>query len=229
MFLNNIAIKPIFGKPYVRAIALIDTEERLYSIGAALGHALRKKPDMAVKLLFSPNTGESKVKSIMNTCKTDAKKNLDDYLDKFGYAPKTFGDFVSYRSVENALKNEGIMLNTKEASKAYVEGNKKVKRIFDQKVDLNGIEERMLIHFWQGVQFGMSFPELTEKMYQQASEEDSKFWADSLWSGLKIPEDLRVENFDAIEKYLLKILASYASENYPELLEPLDLKAYLDT
>ena len=118
-FLNKITRKTLFGKLYARAIDLFDVEEQLYSIGAALGHALRSKLDILVKLLCVHDAKDYKANRIMNLCKKDAKKNLNSYINEFGREPETFGDFVSYRNAEVLLRNEGMRLSAKEAIEAY--------------------------------------------------------------------------------------------------------------
>jgi len=226
-FLDKITRKGLFGKPYVRAIDLVDTEDRLYSIGAALGRALRDKLDTLTKLLFVPGTEEHKVDRVMQLCQKDAKKNLEEFINEFGREPETFGDFTSYRRVQNRLRNEGIRLSAEDAIKAYVQGDRKIKKLFDEKVDLEGIERIMYLPLLQGIHFGSSFPELTEKMYQEACEEDDKFWAGK-WPGVTIPEELKPQSLEETQRAVLQMVAAYTSEYYPELLDPLDLRGYLD-
>lgn len=175
-FLNKITRKTLFGRTYARAIDLLDVEEQLYSIGAALGHALRNKLNILAKLLVVPGTEEHKINGVMQLCKKDAKKNLEEFINEFGREPDTFGDFISYRYAENLLRNEGIRLSAKEAIEAYARGDQKIKRLIDQKVELEDNEQRMIIMLLQGMQFGSSFPELTEKMYEKANEGDRDFW-----------------------------------------------------
>ena len=119
--LNKITRKALFGKPYARAIDLVDVEEQLYSIGAALGHALRNKLDILVKLLFVLGTEEHRINEVMRLCKKDAKKNLEEFINEFGREPNTFGDFISCRRAENRLRNEGIRLSAKDAIEALME------------------------------------------------------------------------------------------------------------
>jgi hypothetical protein len=228
-FLNKITRKALFGKPYARAIDIVDVEEQLYSIGAALGQSLRNKLDILVKLLFVPGTEEHRINELMQLCKKDAKKNLEKFINEFGREPETFGDFISYRSVENLLRNKGIRLSAKDAAKAYARGDKKIKKIFDEKVDLEGSKEYMLIMLRQGIQFGSSFPELTEKMYRKAYKENRDFWSGGELHGLTIPEELRPWSLEDTQRAILQMVAAYTSEYYPELLDPLDLRGYINT
>lgn len=225
-FLNKITKESMFGRPYARAIDLLDIEEQLYSIGAALGHAMWNKLDILKKLLSVPNAPKYEADRIMNLCKKDAKKNLEEFRNKYGQDPDTFGDFISYRSVENLLRNKGVRLSAKEAIEAYTEGSKKIKKIFDLEVELEGNEQRIIIMLLQGIQFGSSFPELTERMYQRLRKEDDAFWANRFY-GIKVPATLKPRSLNETQQSILRIVAAYTSEYYPELLDPLDLRDYI--
>lgn len=226
-FLNKITRKPLFGRPYARSIDLVDVEERIYSIGAALGHAMRDKLDILVKLFFVPGAKQCEADRIMSLCKKDARENVEEFRNKYGRDPDTFGDFISYRKVENRLRKEGIRLSAKDASKAYAEGDRKIQKIFHEKVDLEGIERIMYSPLLQGIHFGSSFPELTERMYQKAYEEDRDFGTRPEWHGLTIPEELKAWSLKETQKAVLQMVAAYASKCYPELIDPLGLRGSL--
>lgn len=225
-FLNKITRKPLFGKPYARSIDLVDVEERLYLIGAALGHLMRSKLDTLAKLLFVPGANQDEADRIMSLCKKDARKNLEEFRNKHGRDPDTFGDFTSYRSVENRLRNEGISLSARDAIEAYAQGDRKIQKIFDEKVDLEGIERIIFPPLLQGIYFGSSFPELAERMYRKAYEEDRDFWARK-WYGVTVPEELKTWNFEETQKAVLQVVAIYASKHYPEVIGPLGLRGFL--
>jgi len=225
-FLNKITRKPLFGTPYARSIDLVDVEERLYSIGAALGHVMRNKLDVLVKLLFVPGANQDKADRIMSLCKKDAMKNLEEFRNKHGRDPDTFGDFTSYKSVENRLRNEGISLSARDAIEAYAQGDRKIQKIFDEKVDLEGIEGIMFPPLLQGIHFGSSFPELTEKMYRKAYEDDKDIPARK-WHGVAIPEELKTWSLEETQKAILQIVVIYASKYDPEVIDPLNLRGFL--
>ncbi len=228
-FLNKITRKGLFGSPYARAIDLVDAEERLYSIGAALGHALRNKLATLAKLLFVPGKERYRIDEVMRLCKKDAKKNLEEFMNEFGREPHTFGDFVSCRAVESFIKNRGgIRLSAEDAIEAYTRGDRKIKKIFEEKVDLEGIEGIIFPPLLQGIHFGSAFPELTERMYQKTYEDERDFWAGK-WRGVTIPEEFKVMSLEETERAVLQMVALYASKYYPELLDPLDLRGYIDT
>ena len=169
-----------------------------------------------------------KLRELCDCAKKDARKNLEEFRNKYGRDPDSFGDFISYRSVENLLKDEGIRLSAKGAIEAYIHGDRKIKKIFDAKVDLEGIERILFPALLQGIHFGSSFPEVTERMYRKAHEDDEDFWARK-WHGITIPEELEAWSFEETQKAVLRMVAAYTSEYYPELLDPLDLRGYIDT
>lgn len=225
-FLNKITRKPLFGAPYARSIDLVDVEERLYSIGAALGHVMRNKLDILAKLLFVPGADQDEADRIMSLCKKDARKNLEEFRNRHGRDPDTFGDFTSYRGVENRLRNEGIGLSARDAIKAYAQGDRRIQRIFDEKVDLEGIEGIVFPPLLQGIHFGSSFTELTEKMYRKAYEDDKDILARK-WHGITIPEELKTWSLEETQEAILQIVAIYASKYHPEVIDPLDLRGFL--
>ncbi len=226
-FVTKITRKALFGRPYARGVDLRGVEAQLYSIGAALGHALQNKLDILAKLLFVPGTEDRKVNEVMRLCKKDAGKNLEEFRNEFGQEPNTFDDFAFYRGLGHALKTEGIRLSPREAFEAYLSGDRKVKRLFDTKVDIEGIGQSIMILLLQGIHFGSSFPELTEKMYENAYKDDKHFWAGTWAHGLATPEELRVQSLEEGEEAVLQVVAAYTSIYYPELVDPLDLRGFL--
>jgi hypothetical protein len=226
-FLDTITRKPSFGQPYARAIDLIDVEERLYSIGAALGYALWNKLDTLVKLLFAPGKEDHEVNRIMKLCKKDAEINLKRFINEFGREPDTFADFITYRSIQSRLEIEGIWLSAKEAIEAYIHGDRKIKKIFDERVDLKGIEEILFPPLLQGINFGSSFPELTKRLYQKVRSENDDFWARTWAHGLNIPETLKPWSLEETQRAVLQIVAAYTSQYYPKSLDSLGLRRYL--
>ncbi len=229
-FLDKSTRKGLFGRTYVRAIDFIDIQEQLYSIGAALGHTLRGKLDSLEKLLFVPGAKESEADRIMSLCKKDARKNFKEFVNEFGREPDTFGDLISYRTLGKKLRNADVRLSAEEAVEAYTQGDRRIKKIFNEKGDLEDgeIGQILGIMLLQGIHFGSSFPELTEKMYQRAQMEDNDFWT-AKWQGVTIPEEFKATGLEETEGAVLQMVAAYTSEYYPELLDSLDLKGYIDT
>jgi hypothetical protein len=212
-----VARKTVFGRPYVLGVDLRCMEAQLYAIGAALGHALRSKLDILTNLFFVPGGDDHERNRIMNLCKKDAKKNLEEFRSELGREPDAFDDFALYRGVF-----------TREAFNAYLSGDRKTKRLFETQVDTEGVGQELMIMLLQGIQFGSSFPELTERMYENAHKDDKDFWSGK-WAHVIISEELRAKSLEETQKAFLQIVVHYASQYYPELVDPLDLGAYLDS
>jgi len=82
----------------------------------------------------------------------------------------------------------------------------------------------------EGVGFGSSFPELTEKMYINTYEKvNLDNWARGVAAGIDIPAQPEIVSLEEREEAVLLIVAVYTADYYPELLDPLDLRGYIDT
>ncbi len=216
-------------KPYVRVIDYLLVKAQLYAVGAALGHALRHRLDMFQTLLFVPTIDPNERNRQIGLCKADARKNLEAFRNEHGYEPPTFLDFGFFSSIEHVLQSKRIELTPHEAFQAYVNGDRKVKelkKLLDAEVDAKGIGQEIIIMFLQGIQFGISFPELTERLYRNAFEHDMDFWNHSPAHGLVIPKEMRAKTLEETQKSFLPVVASYVSQYYPELLDSLGLTAY---
>ena len=230
-FFNHILKKSFFG-PYVLGIDLIKVEALVYLIGAMLGRALRHKLNILTRLLFVPGTDENHIKRVIALCKKDAGKNLKEFERWCGGRPLKFDDVLFYRRIEGLLSNASIQVSPRDAYEAYLHGDKKLKKVLDQKVDAKGEAEEtvgrpFMILLLQGILFGISFPELTQTMYQKAWEDDRCFWTRIWPHGLVMPEEFKVASLEEAETLVLLIVADYASKYYPELLDSLGLMSVI--
>lgn len=226
-FMDSITRQPLFGGPYARGIDYQGVKSQIYQIGAVLGRALQNKLDFLEKLSFVPGVADSqRVNDVVQMCKKDAEKNLERYKNEFGHEPGTFDDFGFYWGIGNLVRNAGISLSPRESVRAYLNGDKKLKKLFDMKVDTKGMDQEIMIMLLEGIYFGSTFPELTERMYQNAYEDDGDFRG-IVWQDLTVPDGTKVESLEEAESVVLLIVADYASkyypEYYPELTDTLDL------
>ncbi|MBN2075096.1 MAG: hypothetical protein JW762_06050 [Dehalococcoidales bacterium] len=230
-FFTHIIKKSIWGA-YILGINLIKVEALVYLIGAVLGRSLRNKLPMLVKLLFVPGTEESQIDRVTALCRKDAGKNFKEFKEWCDDKPLRFDDFLFYRRIESLLGNANIHMSPRNAYVDYLNGDKKLKKIFEQKVDAKrdpekSVGEPLLILLLQGIFFGSSFPEVTQTMYQKAWENDRRFWT-RLWpDDLVMPEDLKEANLDEAEILIDLIVADYVSEYYPELIDGLGLMSVI--
>jgi len=76
-----------------------------------------------------------------------------------------------------------------------------------------------------GISFGATFPELTERMWKREYERhDPRAWASARQHGLDIPEKFTPLPLEEMEQQVLVEVASYVTEYFPELVEPLNLR-----
>jgi len=67
-------------------------------------------------------------------------------------------------------------------------------------------------------------------MYRNAHESiKMDVWYEARAHGLAIPEKPTKISLEEQEGVVLQMVAAYTSEYYPELLDPLDLRCYIDT
>jgi len=232
-FFNHVIKKSFLGGPYVSAVDLLKVETLVYLIGAVLGRALRDRLNILSRLFFIPGTEENHIKRITALCKKDARKNLKEFEGQRGRGPRTFDDFIFYRGIEGLLSAVSVQMSPRDAYEAYLRGDKKLKKVLDQKVDAKGEAEEavakrfMQLPLLQGVFFGSSFPELTQTMHQKAWEDDRGFWARIWPHGLVMPEEFKAASLEETETTVLLIVADYASKYYPEFIDALGLMSVI--
>lgn len=207
------------GGPYLRFYNFIEVLSYLYTAGAILGRAQRSKLSILAKMLSVPGSEEEN----MSWLQEQAKKRLDKFRSDVGKEPDRFDEFILFREFEGA-----IGLSMEDWLKAHTEGDTKIMKAANEKVSLEKAEPIIKMFGVEGIGFGGSFPELTERMYRNAFENvDMEAWADARAHGLAISEKPTLLTLEEQEKLVLQMTAVYASEYYPELLDPLDLRGYL--
>jgi hypothetical protein len=215
-----------FG-PFVRDIDLKLVSALLYAIGAAIGHDCRNKLDTLEKLLFVPDSDERERNRIMNLCKEDARKNLKKFIRKYGQEPSTFWDFIFFNGLEDMLDNKAVKLSPQEAFEAYFSGDGKVEKLFDAQADNERIRNYLITMLLHGIQFGSSFPELTEKMF----ENHCRAGVESLpviWKDLDVPMELRAKSLEETAKAWKKIVAQYITKYYPDRVDYISILTGLE-
>ncbi|MBA7479531.1 hypothetical protein ES707_14965 [subsurface metagenome] len=230
--INRFTVTPRFGRPYMRLIDIFRVEEDIYMTGAILGRSRSNNITELAKLLFVPGTSQDNIDWIIATSIKDAQKNLDVFINKKGREPDTFDEFTFLRGLADILKIKCINMGPKRALKAYSHRDSKVRKVFDARIDLEKAELRIKLAFTQGICFGSSFPELTERMYNSAKKSEDA-WLNkqtNTWAyGLTIPEELNVVSIEESENNILELVALYASKYRPELVASLELEGFLES
>ena len=229
---SNVAKKRLLGGSYIPFSNLCTVLCFMYESGAILGRARRDKLSILVKMLETPPTNHALlIKTLLMSqggtieiMRNEAKKRLDTFRSEVGKEPDTFFEFIQLRELERTI---GLSLN--DALKAYSEGDKRIMKALDEKVPLKEVEPYIKSLGLEGIGFGNSFPQLTERMYRKAHESiDMDVWSKWRAHGLAIPEKPTQMTLEEQEALILQMVAAYTSDYYPELLDPLDLRGYLD-
>ena len=217
---TKVAKTRLFGGPYIRFYDLCAVLSYLYTSGAILGRARRNKLSILAKMLSVPGTE----KENMNWLQEQAKERLEKFRNELGKEPDTFNEFILFKELESAI---GVSME--DWFEAHTKGNTKIMKVADEKVPLKKAEPNIKWFGLEGIGFGSSFPELTEKMYRNTFEKiDRDSWIEARKHGLAISEEPTIISLEEQEEIVLQMVAGYASEYYPELLDPLDLRGYLE-
>ncbi len=209
---TKVAKTRLIGGPYIRFYNLFEVLSYLYMTGAILGRLRRDSITELGKMFSIPGREEE----LMNCLQKEAKERLVRFINEVGKKPDRFDEFILFREFESAV---GLSLH--DCFEAYAQGNKKVMRACDEKVPLEKAEPLIKAFQSEGIGFGISFPELTEKMYRNALENiDTDAWANARAHGLAIPEKPTTISLEEQEEIVLEMVAAYTSEYYPELLDP---------
>ena len=216
---TKIAKMRSLGGPYIRFYDFCAVLSYLYTSGAVLGRAKRPKLNVLAILFSVPGSEVDNV----NQLQDDAKNRLQKFKDDVGREPNTFNEFILFRELEKA-----IGLSLEESFKACTRGDKKAIKIANEQVSLAEAERVIKCFGLEGIGFGSCFPDLTEKMYRTSFENpDKDWWAKAAARGLVFSQKPEIITLESQEETVLKIVAAYTSEYYPELLDPLDLRGYL--
>jgi hypothetical protein len=201
-----------FGKPYIRFYDFLYVLSFMYECGAILGRARRDRLSILVKMLVSPG----RESEMMEFLRDEPQKRLDAFRDETGKEPDTFFHFILFKELNQSL---GLRPND-----SFATFKNELVKACDEKVPA-GIELDVDVWGSQGIGFGSSFPELTERMYRNGHERiGMDVWSKARAHGLAIPEKPTVLSLEEQEQTVLQMVAVYASIYYPELLAPLDLQ-----
>ena len=225
-FFGEIMLRQVLGAQFlkektIRLINYVDILLSQYENGAIIGRARCNKLGILAKMLV---VDEAKVNNFIKGMRDMAEKTLDRFRKEVGREPESLTEII-HREIESTY---GISMT--DYVLAMTKGNKREKKIFNRKVLIEKSSIGPQMSWLEGLGFGSSFPELTEEMYRNDFENiDMDVWSKVRVAGLDIDEKPVVVSLEDREEGLLKVLAGYTAEYYPELLDPLDLRGYIDT
>jgi hypothetical protein len=100
----------------------------------------------------------------------------------------------------------------------------KMKELAKRKIRLGVALQQSYTWLLAGIGFGATFPKLTERMWKLEYEKHNpEAWAFARQCGLDIPEKFTPLPLEEMEQQVLVEVASYVTEYFPELVEPLSL------
>lgn len=204
--------KPLFGKPYLRFDAYCHILSFVYEDGALLGRAKRDKLSILEKMLIIPGIKLEPIEDAQEM----AKARLDEFRKESGGEPSTFSEFIELRAVEGALKRYGLNLPPRNEGEAW-----KIRKVCGVKMPLKEAIPQIKLTLLEGIGFGSSFPELTEKMFRGAYKIDTYY--DTFVRDKRSERPMTISTIEEREKAVLLMVAAYTSVCYPELVDPLDL------
>ena len=242
ILLKSLVRKTFIGQRYIPFATCLLLFQVEYETGAVLGRARRGKLDILKKMLSGPGLN---LANVIKDVQEAEKKRLDDFKKEHGDEPKTFGDFIYWPLWERAtgLTLDGLFKPSGIENHEII--RKRLSKIIQKKlgvkIPLDEAQPKISTILLEGLGFGSTFPELTEKMFKNVyayKKNDEELWGISRALGFSTPEDLsrRVglstpEGYPPTlrekEKLILGTVALYTSQYYPELLDPLDLRGHL--
>ena len=193
--------KDAFGKPYVYQFEYFIILKLIFESGAILGRAMCDKIDEFKKVLLIPNhTGDE----VLELATKAAEAQLADFKKEYGNEPSRFGDFI-----HGELFKGAIGLSLIDCAEVLIHDKKRykeIKRMVDKKarqevvLSQEAIYDVLTNYSYRGIGFGIKFPALTKKMTNFANRAEE-----------------------------LLLLAAYTQEFYPELIDDLELRDYINT
>ena len=202
----RLAEKGWFGRWYIRFGRFLTAGLWLYQTGAVLGRARPHRLETLAKM-FSDRPGREREAS--NWLQDLAVKRID----KYGREPESFFDFFMTTEYEKA----GVSWPP-----ASLDA---IKRVDNEKIPLEQAGDTLNLLGLEGIGFGAKFPELTERMWKQTYETfDLEAWDRARRYGVDVPEEPTPLPLEQREHEVLAEVAVYATEHFPELVEPLGLR-----
>jgi hypothetical protein len=225
--LRLVVKKKLFGGRYLRVYDYFTMLGFQYETCALLGRARCDKLNILVRMLVRE---ENKVDELIKSLQDVSSGRLNRFRNETGEDPKSFYHFISIKEYDSVLVSAfGLPLDELVLLAAHSHQIKEAKKLFEHKVPLDVATDKARIYGLEGIGFGSSFPELTEKMYKNAYENvDIDMWTNAREMGVDIPEKPDFIPLEEREKQILTTTAVYAAEFYPELLDPLDLRGYIE-
>jgi len=183
-------------------------------MGAALGHARHDRFKILLNLLYGRPPRKAELNSLANDLFNLAQNRLDAYRSAYRKEPDSFFDLF----IRTELSRAGLSFEMPPES---------FQKAAKMKLPLKAEPGPTLLaedFIMEGIAFGASFHESTERMWKRSTEIDLDEWHKWRERRLDIAEQPTPMTLEDTEQEVLHVVAVYVSEYYPELLKPLGLQ-----
>lgn len=220
--MRKVIRKRLLGAPYLHFADYVQVSGYLYQCGAILGRAKSDKLIILAGMLAQPG----READFIGYLKDLARKRLEDYVDAYGQQPTSLQLFVMATEYKKAGMPHGIADSPIDSDlKTHM---KHTSKIAEMKMPVKEVEPMIKMWGQEGIGFGSSFRELTEKMYRDANENiDMEQWSEARKYGLDLPETPTIITLEEQEQIVLSMVAIYSGTYFPDLVEPLGLTGVL--
>lgn len=246
--MRNVTETRFLGGEYIRLYNYFLVLSFLFESGAVLGRAMCGKlgileqmlaiPTVIPKYVYSPRFGHKSMQSLTEW-QHAAEERLCRFETDIGRRPNTFKEFIFERELESTTG-----LKPSDALEAYEHGKRRALKAYKKKIRIRETEHGALMpvkketqieirsFVLEGIGFGSLFPQLTEKANHNYWE-SVRMDIDRLSNEFSCAKDdsfivpkLAILSSREQERAILRVVAWYAENYYPELLSPLGLKRY---
>jgi len=237
--------KTLIGRQrYIHLATCLLSFQVEYETGAVLGRAMLDKLDILKKMLSIPGVDFT---NVIKDIQEEGKKRLDEFKKEHRDEPETFSDFVYWPlwekstglTFDEVYKPEPCDIETRKRTRKRLSSI--IQKQLSKKIPILEAQPLISRYLLEGIGFGSISPKLTETMYKNTYEKtDEEFQRISRELGFSTPEDLSrrvglptpedgTPTLKEREDIILQAVATYTAEYYPELIDPLDLRDYIDT
>lgn len=222
--LAKLAQKKLFGGYKVPLLQFLPLGLYLFGKGAIFGRARRDKLDTVAKMFV----GLEAINTLLLAPLGIPEQEASSYQWVLASLEKVASDGIRYYRDYHRKEPESLLdlwltsfappeVDFREPHKAVVLARKKIR--------LGMALQRSDYWLFVGISLGAAFPELTERIWRLSYETtDRESWARAWKAGLNIPKEFTPLPLDETEHEVLVEVASYVTEYFPDLVDPLNLR-----
>jgi len=223
--LARLAQKKLSGGYEVPLLQFLPLGLWLFGKGAIFGRARRDKLDVVVKMFVEPEA-VSTLFAPLGLPEQEAKSYQWDLVS----LRKVASDGIRYYRDYHQKEPESLLdllLTSFAPREVDFRDFDKARELAKETIRLGIALQQLDSWLFIGISLGAIFPELTERMWRQSYETtDHESWELAWKAGLNIPEEFTPLPLEEMEHEVLVEVASYASEYFPDLVDPLNLRLH---